>query len=133
MGNVDCWVQIACPRLSIDWGASYTKPLLTCYEAFVALGATEWREAYPMDWYSNEGGEWSNGANWRVCLRRVERTCLKCVEQRGQQSIQRRKLIHSRVVSERRSPASTLLYWLAAQRTCHQLTTSTIASRMSTV
>lgn len=133
MGNVDCWVQIACPRLSIDWGASYTKPLLTCYEAFVALGATEWREAYPMDWYSNEGGEWSNGANWRVCLRRVERTCLKCVEQRGQQSIQRRKLIHSRVVRERRSPASTLLYWLAAQRTCHQLTTSTIASRMSTV
>lgn len=63
MTHVDCWVQIACPRLSIDWGTSYLKPLLTCYEAFVALGEVEWSEHYPMDWYSNEGGVWSNGVN----------------------------------------------------------------------
>ena len=125
MRNVDCWVQIACPRLSIDWGGSYTKPLLTCYEAFVALEATEWREAYPMDWYSNQGGEWSNGQNWIVCWRRVE--------QRGEQSIQWRKLIHSREVSERRSPSSTLLYWLEVHRTCHQPMTNTTDSRISTV
>ena len=68
-----------------------------------------------------------------TCLLEMCGTCLRRVEQRGQQSIQRRKLIHSRVVRERRSPASTLLYWLAAQRTCHQPTTSTTASRMSTV
>lgn len=67
MKSVECWVQIACPRLSIDWGMSYSKPLLTCYEAFVALGEVEWREEYPMDWYSNEGGVWSNGQNWCVC------------------------------------------------------------------
>jgi hypothetical protein len=34
--QVDAWVQIACPRLSIDWGTSFSKPLLTAYEAFVA-------------------------------------------------------------------------------------------------
>uniref|UniRef100_A0A8I3S0G4 2-(3-amino-3-carboxypropyl)histidine synthase subunit 1 n=2 Tax=Canis lupus familiaris TaxID=9615 RepID=A0A8I3S0G4_CANLF len=27
--QVDVWVQIACPRLSIDWGTAFPKPLLT--------------------------------------------------------------------------------------------------------
>jgi 2-(3-amino-3-carboxypropyl)histidine synthase len=35
---VDVWVQIACPRLSIDWGEAFPGPLLTPYEAEVALG-----------------------------------------------------------------------------------------------
>lgn len=26
------WVQIACPRLSIDWGMAFEKPLLSPYE-----------------------------------------------------------------------------------------------------
>lgn len=26
------WVQVACPRLSIDWGTAFPKPLLTPYE-----------------------------------------------------------------------------------------------------
>lgn len=56
-------MQIACPRLSIDWGSGYSKPLITCYEAFVALGEAEWTEQYPMDWYSAAGGPWSNGQN----------------------------------------------------------------------
>jgi len=38
--DVECWVQVACPRLSIDWGQAYSKPLLTPYEAEVALGTT---------------------------------------------------------------------------------------------
>lgn len=38
MDHVDAWVQVACPRLSIDWGESFEKPTLTPYEAFVALG-----------------------------------------------------------------------------------------------
>ena len=63
MKSIDCWVQIACPRLSIDWGTGFTTPLITCYEAFVALGAAEWTEQYPMDWYSAEGGIWGNGQN----------------------------------------------------------------------
>ncbi|XP_016468756.1 uncharacterized protein LOC107791245 isoform X2 [Nicotiana tabacum] len=35
---VDAWIQIACPRLSIDWGDAFTKPLLTPFEAEIALG-----------------------------------------------------------------------------------------------
>ena len=26
------WVQVACPRLSIDWGMAFEKPLLSPYE-----------------------------------------------------------------------------------------------------
>jgi len=36
--DVDAWVQVACPRLSIDWGEGFTKPTLTPYEALVCLG-----------------------------------------------------------------------------------------------
>lgn len=57
--EVDAWVQIACPRLSIDWGYAFEKPLLTPYEAEVALKSTEWRDVYPMDFYSADGGEWT--------------------------------------------------------------------------
>eukprot|EP00466_Bigelowiella_natans_P020666 jgi/Bigna1/77895/fgenesh1_pg.51_\ len=88
--KIDAWVQIACPRLSIDWvvatvknidlfeitdipqseemkmppGSEYTqKPLLTPYEAFVALNATAAEEStetasIPMDFYARRGGEW---------------------------------------------------------------------------
>jgi len=62
--KVDVWVQIACPRLSVDWGhtLSASKPVLNPYELFVCLGATEWREhePYPMDYYAQAGGPWSN-------------------------------------------------------------------------
>ncbi|CAG9460704.1 unnamed protein product [Pedinophyceae sp. YPF-701] len=67
------YVQIACPRLSIDWGEGFAAPTLTPYEALVALGEVpEWwgddapkDEAtglpqYPMDYYSREGGSWSS-------------------------------------------------------------------------
>lgn len=30
--GVDAWVQIACPRLSIDWGEGFAQPTLTPYE-----------------------------------------------------------------------------------------------------
>lgn len=36
--SVDAWIQIACPRLSIDWGDAFGKPLLTPFEAEIALG-----------------------------------------------------------------------------------------------
>ena len=50
--NVDAWIQIACPRLSIDWGMGFEKPLLTPYEAAVALNECEWQnKIYPMDFY----------------------------------------------------------------------------------
>jgi len=58
--GVDAWVQVACPRLSIDWGDAYATPLLTPYEAHIAWGDTAYKDVYPMDYYSNRGGPWSN-------------------------------------------------------------------------
>ena len=35
--DVGAWVQIACPRLSIDWGLAFDKPLLTPYEVGIVI------------------------------------------------------------------------------------------------
>lgn len=53
---IDSFVQVGCPRLSIDWGNLYNKPLLNPYEV---LGSIEY--TYSMDYYSNEqSNPWSN-------------------------------------------------------------------------
>lgn len=77
-------VQTSCPRLSIDWGSAFPRPLLSPYEAAVALGRTPpWDDAprdlglarypasqaapddaakhdYPMDFYANASlGPWT--------------------------------------------------------------------------
>ncbi|KAL7056580.1 hypothetical protein AAHC03_020860 [Spirometra sp. Aus1] len=63
--DVDVWIQVACPRLSIDWGSQFSKPLLTPYEASVALGlagSAEWTDEspYPTDYYANDSrGPWT--------------------------------------------------------------------------
>ncbi|MCL4127494.1 UNVERIFIED_CONTAM: hypothetical protein GTU68_014860, partial [Idotea baltica] len=59
--EIEAWVQIACPRLSIDWGTSFHAPLLNPYEASVALKNAEWHQkSYPMDFYAYESkGEWT--------------------------------------------------------------------------
>lgn len=36
-----CALQVACPRLSIDWGEGFRRPTLTPYEALVALGSVQ--------------------------------------------------------------------------------------------
>lgn len=58
--RVDAWIQIACPRLSIDWGHYYTKPFLSTYEAFALFQEAQFpqssNERYPMDFYSDAGG-----------------------------------------------------------------------------
>ena len=43
--DVAVWVQVACPRLSIDWGYAFSRPLLSPYEALVAVDvkAGDWR------------------------------------------------------------------------------------------
>ena len=58
--KVDVWVQIACPRLSVDWGHHFTKPVLSPYELNVALGEVEYRDIYPMDFYRKGSGKWTN-------------------------------------------------------------------------
>ncbi|KAM9209436.1 2-(3-amino-3-carboxypropyl)histidine synthase subunit 1 [Dugong dugon] len=58
--QVDVWVQVACPRLSIDWGTAFPKPLLTPYEAAVALRDISWQQPYPMDFYAGSSlGPWT--------------------------------------------------------------------------
>jgi len=63
----DAWVQIACPRLSIDWGEAFGVPVITPYEAEVALGAVAgWWEApaeeraYPMRYYERGAGPYNS-------------------------------------------------------------------------
>ena len=56
---VSVFVQTSCPRLSIDWGYAFDRPLLSPYETGVAVGqAAGWVEeegrgdaVYPMDFY----------------------------------------------------------------------------------
>ena len=53
MEGVDAWVQIACPRLSIDWGEGFQKPTLTPYEALIALaevGRQQQTQRDPASW-----------------------------------------------------------------------------------
>ena len=58
--DIDAWVQVACPRLSIDWGSAFDKPLLTPYEASVALKVATLGDDYPMDFYANSSlGPWT--------------------------------------------------------------------------
>ncbi|XP_052052069.1 2-(3-amino-3-carboxypropyl)histidine synthase subunit 1 isoform X1 [Apodemus sylvaticus] len=58
--GIDVWVQVACPRLSIDWGSAFPKPLLTPYEAAVALKDVSWQQPYPMDFYAGSSlGPWT--------------------------------------------------------------------------
>lgn len=53
---IDAFVQISCTRLSIDWGAAYTRPLLSPFEVFYEPGMR-----YEMDYYSESGGQpWQN-------------------------------------------------------------------------
>lgn len=59
--GVDAWIQIACPRLSIDWGGAFNNvPLLNPYEAFVALDASSFLPVYPMNYYAKADAPWSN-------------------------------------------------------------------------
>lgn len=63
---IEAWVQVACPRLAIDWAAaeySDIGPLLTPFEAMVALEEASWPQeaVYPMDYYSSsEKSPWGN-------------------------------------------------------------------------
>lgn len=63
--KLEAFVQVACPRLSIDWGKAFSKPLLTPYELSVTLGDADWiaekeNASYPMDFYANDSlGPWT--------------------------------------------------------------------------
>lgn len=109
--SVDAWIQIACPRLSIDWGDAFAKPLLTPFEAEVALGLIPgWWERtsaaklscndcqececdgdqrdkvevegeYPMDYYAQDGGEWNSSYVKKKVSRPVRRDVVSCISE----------------------------------------------------
>lgn len=113
--DVDAFVQVACPRLSIDWGTAFSKPLLTPYELSVALGDAEWKlsdeneisngqlhtpnnqpkvseEVYPMDFYANKSlGEWTpNHKPLDICENSLDGGCCgRCTEEKNKEKKQR--------------------------------------------
>ncbi|KAI9447752.1 diphthamide synthesis protein [Lactarius indigo] len=61
--HISVFVQTSCPRLSIDWGYAFNRPLLSPYETAVAVGReARWMnqrdEIYPMDFYA-AGTPWA--------------------------------------------------------------------------
>jgi 2-(3-amino-3-carboxypropyl)histidine synthase len=62
--HISTFVQTSCPRLSIDWGYAFDRPLLSPYEASVVVGKTVgWMEeggtgVYSMDFYA-AGSPWT--------------------------------------------------------------------------
>lgn len=87
--SVHVWVQVACPRLSIDWGDGFVaKPLLTPYELNVALDLIPAAQnfttqgSYPMDFYA-----WSSAGDWTPSHRcgSTDHTC-SCEKQERQMS-----------------------------------------------
>lgn len=60
LSSLDVFIHVSCPRISIDWGHEFCKPVLNPYEATVALQEIKWKKRYPMDFYSKEGGIWTN-------------------------------------------------------------------------
>ena len=61
--HISIFVQTSCPRLSIDWGYAFSRPLLSPYETAVAIGKAEgWTDredsVYPMDFYA-AGTPWA--------------------------------------------------------------------------
>lgn len=67
--HISVFVQTSCPRLSIDWGYAFDRPLLSPYETAVAVGrAPGWEvsdgknekkeQGYRMDFYA-AGTPWS--------------------------------------------------------------------------
>ena len=46
--HVDCFVELACPRIAIDDYAKYRKPIVTFKEALVALGEKSWEDILRM-------------------------------------------------------------------------------------
>ena len=104
--DIDAFIQVACPRLSIDWGTAFDKPLLTPYELSVVLGDAVWKldvhptdngknttstetetdlEVYPMDFYASKSlGYWTpnHKPSTDVCdnLLKGSGCCGKCTD-----------------------------------------------------
>ena len=72
---IETWAQVVCPRLSIDWGSNFAKPLLNTYEIGVLFSFTRWKfKNYPLDYYSYVGGYWTNYFNSKS-IYKIKKNC----------------------------------------------------------
>ncbi|XP_046745760.1 2-(3-amino-3-carboxypropyl)histidine synthase subunit 1 [Diprion similis] len=81
--DIDAFVQVACPRLSIDWGTAFEKPLLTPYEGSVSLKLAELDNdrPYPMDFYASASlGPWTPNHKPADLEKQTDACCGKCKE-----------------------------------------------------
>lgn len=79
--DIDAFIQVACPRLSIDWGTAFQKPLLTPYEGAVALNMAEFNseKPYPMDFYASASlGPWTPNHKPSELEKQTDACCGKC-------------------------------------------------------
>jgi len=51
--HVDAFVNTACPRVSIDDGARFRRPVLTSNEILVALGEMSWEQLCKKGWFES--------------------------------------------------------------------------------
>ncbi|KAF8760347.1 Diphthamide synthesis protein [Rhizoctonia solani] len=70
--HISVFVQTSCPRLSIDWGYAFARPLLSPYEAAVVMGTQPgWTDGpggdYPMDFYEKDS-VWAKARTWKPQL-----------------------------------------------------------------
>jgi len=57
------WAQIACPRLSCDWGKYFNYPLVSPYELCFLMGFTSITQYdYLMNYFSEKGSFWTSNA-----------------------------------------------------------------------
>ncbi|XP_015108420.1 2-(3-amino-3-carboxypropyl)histidine synthase subunit 1 [Diachasma alloeum] len=79
--HVDSFIQIACPRLSIDWGTAFQKPFLTPYEGAVSLNLSKYEQdkPYPMDFYASASlGPWTPNHKPNDLEKQSNACCGKC-------------------------------------------------------
>ncbi|XP_015433742.1 PREDICTED: diphthamide biosynthesis protein 1 [Dufourea novaeangliae] len=79
--GIDAFIQVACPRLSIDWGTAFEKPFLTPYEGAVALNMIKFNidKPYPMDFYASASlGPWTPNHNESELEKQSGTCCGKC-------------------------------------------------------
>ena len=61
-GNLNnLWVQLSCPRISLDWGFYFKNLVITPFEFSILTRSTKWNKNFiPMDFYSKIGKFWSS-------------------------------------------------------------------------
>ncbi|GJP47203.1 hypothetical protein CLOM_g6420 [Closterium sp. NIES-68] len=77
--GIDAWVQVACPRLSIDWGEAFAAPMLTPYELEVALGfAPPWWGGCFCDSIQGDSIEYGSSEGDRHDDSKEQQQCKRC-------------------------------------------------------